>query len=84
MWLALVVKDGLALIRQLRAPSAGTRRDRPRGRRLGLCVVSDGRAAAAAGYQAHVAKPFEPAAIVQLVAVLGRSQPPVRGAARDS
>jgi signal transduction histidine kinase/ActR/RegA family two-component response regulator len=76
-------EDGLALIRQLRA------RPPERGGTVPAVAVSayaaagDGRAAAAAGYQAHVAKPFEPSEIVELVAVLGRSQPEVRAVTRD-
>jgi signal transduction histidine kinase/CheY-like chemotaxis protein len=77
-------EDGLALIRQLRA------RPPARGGTVPAVAVSayasptDGRAAADAGYQAHVAKPYEPSEIVQLVAVLSRSQPSIRAVTHDS
>jgi signal transduction histidine kinase/ActR/RegA family two-component response regulator len=70
--IAMPHEDGLELIRQLRARSSD------RGGRIPAVAVSayaslsDGLAAEAAGYQAHVAKPFEPSEVVQLVALLSR------------
>jgi signal transduction histidine kinase/ActR/RegA family two-component response regulator len=66
-------EDGLELIRQLRARSPARGGSIPAVAVSAYASLSDGLAAEAAGYQAHVAKPFEPSEIVQLVALLSRS-----------
>jgi signal transduction histidine kinase/CheY-like chemotaxis protein len=66
-------EDGLELIRQLRARSPAKGGNIPAIAVSAYASVGDGLAAEAAGYQAHVAKPFEPSEIVHLVALLGRS-----------
>ena len=66
-------EDGLELIRQLRARPTARGGSIPAVAVSAYASVSDGLAAEAAGYQAHVAKPFEPSEIVQLVALLSRS-----------
>jgi len=66
-------EDGMDLIRRLRA--------RPRSRGGGVpavaitayASVADGLAAEAAGYQSHLAKPFDPAEVASLVAFLAHS-----------
>jgi signal transduction histidine kinase/CheY-like chemotaxis protein len=68
-------EDGLELIRQLRARPPARGGSIPAVAVSAYASVSDGLAAEAAGYQAHVAKPFEPAEIVHLVALLSRSSP---------
>jgi signal transduction histidine kinase/ActR/RegA family two-component response regulator len=66
-------EDGLELIRQLRARPTARGGSIPAVAVSAYASVNDGLAAEAAGYQAHVAKPFEPAEIVRLVALLSRS-----------
>ena len=66
-------EDGFTLVRRLRSQS------RSRGGRIPAVAVTayasdaDRLAAQSAGFQAHVAKPFEPSELAQLVAALGRS-----------
>jgi signal transduction histidine kinase/ActR/RegA family two-component response regulator len=66
-------EDGYTLVRRLRARSVS------RGRRIPAVAVTayasdaDRLAAQTAGFQAHVAKPFEPSELARLVAALGRS-----------
>jgi signal transduction histidine kinase/ActR/RegA family two-component response regulator len=66
-------EDGYTLVRRLRSQS------RSRGGRIPAVAItayasdSDRLAAQTAGFQAHVAKPFEPSELARLVAALGRS-----------
>ncbi|HEY6361356.1 MAG TPA: ATP-binding protein [Vicinamibacterales bacterium] len=66
-------EDGYALIRRIRERPAAAGGDVPAVAVTAYASVNDRRAALAAGYQAHVAKPFEPHQIAALVAQLGRS-----------
>jgi len=77
-------EDGLELIRQLRARSAARGGSIPAVAVSAYASVSDGLAAEAAGYQAHVAKPFEPSELVNLVALLSRWNLSAHGVPRDS
>jgi signal transduction histidine kinase/ActR/RegA family two-component response regulator len=70
--IAMPHEDGLELIRQLRARSPANGGRIPAVAVSAYASVSDGLAAEAAGYQAHMAKPFEPSEVVQLVALLSR------------
>jgi signal transduction histidine kinase/ActR/RegA family two-component response regulator len=65
-------EDGLSLIRQVRArvPSKGG--TIPAVAISACASVSDGRSAEAAGFQAHLAKPFEPSELATLTALLTR------------
>jgi CheY-like chemotaxis protein len=65
-------KSGLALIRQLRVMYP-----LPAISMSGSCQYEDGRAARAAGYSAHLAKPFDLSALLPLVQslVAGRDLP---------
>jgi signal transduction histidine kinase/ActR/RegA family two-component response regulator len=66
-------EDGYSLVRRLRSRSV------TRGGRIPAVAVTayasddDRLAAQTAGFQAHVAKPFEPSELARLVAALGRS-----------
>jgi CheY-like chemotaxis protein len=65
-------EDGYSLVRRLRAL------ERERGRRLPALALtaharaSDTEQAYLAGFEAHVAKPVEPAELAQVIARLGR------------
>jgi CheY-like chemotaxis protein len=78
-------EDGYSLLRRLRARPAAHGGATPAVALTAYASASDRAAAAAAGYQAHVAKPFEPAEIARVVARLGRTvgaappPAPVRG-----
>jgi CheY-like chemotaxis protein len=71
--IAMPGEDGYTLVRRLRS------RPGSRGRRIPAVAVTayasddDRLAAQTAGFQAHVAKPFEPSELARLVAALGRS-----------
>ena len=66
-------EDGYTLVRRLRS------RPRSRGGRIPAVAITayasdaDRLAAQTAGFQAHVAKPFEPSEVARLVAALGRT-----------
>jgi CheY-like chemotaxis protein len=64
-------EDGYALIRRLRARPAARGGSTPAIAVTAYASAGDRSATEAAGYQAHVAKPYDPAEIAQLVARLG-------------
>ena len=64
-------EDGYSLIRRLRARPAAAGGAVPAVAVTAYASAVDRAATQAAGYQAHVAKPFEPAEIARLVARLG-------------
>ena len=66
-------EDGYALIRRLRARPAAAGGTIPAVAITAYASASDRLTALSAGYQAHVAKPFEPREIAALVAELGRN-----------
>jgi signal transduction histidine kinase/ActR/RegA family two-component response regulator len=65
-------EDGYSLLRRLRARPASQGGSTPAVAVTAYASASDRLATAASGYQAHVAKPFEPADVALLVARLGR------------
>jgi CheY-like chemotaxis protein/anti-sigma regulatory factor (Ser/Thr protein kinase) len=81
--IAMPGEDGHALIRRLRTrpPSAGG--DIPAVAVSAYASDSDGLAAEASGYQAHVPKPFEPSEVAGLVALLARGAHGRRRPGRD-
>ena len=64
--------DGYSLLRRLRARTAAEGGTIPAVAITAYASIQDRRAAEAAGFQAHVAKPFEPAEVARIVARLGR------------
>jgi CheY-like chemotaxis protein len=66
-------EDGHALIRKLRARPHSKGGAIPAVAITAYASVGDGRAAEAAGFQAHLAKPFEPSEVAALTAVLGHA-----------
>ncbi len=66
-------EDGYSLIRRLRARPAAAGGSIPAVAITAYASANDRLAALSAGYQAHVAKPFEPREIAALVAQLGRT-----------
>jgi signal transduction histidine kinase/CheY-like chemotaxis protein len=66
-------EDGHTFIRQLRARPHSKGGAIPAVAITAYASVGDGRAAEAAGFQAHVAKPFEPSEVAALTAVLGHA-----------
>jgi signal transduction histidine kinase/CheY-like chemotaxis protein len=73
--LAMPDQDGHALIRELRTRPAEAGGRIPAVAVTAYASVGDGLAAEEAGFQAFVTKPFEPAEVASLVALLGRSSP---------
>jgi signal transduction histidine kinase/CheY-like chemotaxis protein len=67
-------EDGYALIRRLRSRPAERGGAIPAIAVTAYAAASDRASALAAGYEAHVAKPFEPEALAQAVAMLCRAQ----------
>jgi CheY-like chemotaxis protein len=65
-------EDGYALIRRIRARAASQGGSVPAIAVTAYASENDRVASEAAGYQAHVAKPFEPAEVAALVARLTR------------
>ena len=65
--IGMTVEDGLSLMRRIRAASARAGGDVPAIALTAYASASDRDAALAAGYQAHVAKPFEPDHVVRLI-----------------
>jgi signal transduction histidine kinase/CheY-like chemotaxis protein len=65
-------EDGYSLMRRIRARSARAGGDVPAIALTAYASAADRDAALAAGYQAHVAKPFEPAHVVRLIHDLTR------------
>ena len=72
--------DGYELVRRLRALPDDERRQTPAVALTGFARPEDGARAAAAGFDAHVAKPVEPLALVAVVerAVHGGGSPASR------
>jgi signal transduction histidine kinase/ActR/RegA family two-component response regulator len=68
-------EDGYSLIRRLRARPAAAGGSVPAVAITAYASSGDRAATRAAGYQAHIAKPFEPAEIARLVAQLGALRP---------
>ena len=66
-------EDGYALIHRIRARAAAQGGSLPAIAVTAYASANDRIAIEAAGYQAHVAKPFEPAEVAALVARLSRS-----------
>jgi CheY-like chemotaxis protein len=66
-------EDGYSLIRRLRARPAAAGGSVPAVAVTAYATPGDRSATEAAGYQAHIAKPFEPSDIAQLVARLSAS-----------
>jgi CheY-like chemotaxis protein len=66
-------EDGYSLIRRLRARAPAAGGTIPAVAIPAYASAHDRLAALSAGYQAHVAKPFEPREIATLVAQLGRN-----------
>jgi signal transduction histidine kinase/CheY-like chemotaxis protein len=65
-------EDGYSLMKEIRARSAREGADVPAIALTAYASAADREAALAAGYQAHVAKPFEPAEVVRLIHDLTR------------
>ena len=66
------VEDGFSLMRRIREKPARAGGDVPAIALTAYASAADRKAALAAGYQAHIAKPFEPADVAQLVHDLTR------------
>jgi signal transduction histidine kinase/ActR/RegA family two-component response regulator len=66
-------EDGFALVRRLRTRAASDGGDIPAVAITAYASASDRLAAEAAGYQAHIAKPFDPADVARLVGRLARA-----------
>jgi CheY-like chemotaxis protein len=71
--IAMPDADGHSLVRQLRARAPSQGGAIPAVAITAYASVTDTLVAEAAGYQAHVAKPFEPSEVATLVALLGRT-----------
>ena len=72
--IGMPVEDGFSLMRRIRARSARAGGDVPAIALTAYASAADRDAVLAAGYQAHVAKPFEPAHVVRLIHDLTRTQ----------
>ncbi len=70
--IGMPVEDGFSLMRRIRARPARAGGDVPAIALTAYASAADRDAALAAGYQAHVAKPFEPADVARLVHDLTR------------
>jgi signal transduction histidine kinase/CheY-like chemotaxis protein len=70
--IGMPVEDGLSLMRRIRARPAGDGGGIPAIALTAYASTADRDKAIAAGYQAHVAKPFEPSDVVRLVHELTR------------
>ena len=71
--LAMPNEDGLSLIRKLRARPDSMGGDIPAIAITAYASANDCQATAAAGFQAHVAKPFEVAEVATLMAMLSHA-----------
>jgi signal transduction histidine kinase/ActR/RegA family two-component response regulator len=71
--IGMPLEDGFALVRRLRSRPASDGGDIPAVAITAYASASDRLAAEAAGYQAHIAKPFDPADVARLVGRLARS-----------
>jgi signal transduction histidine kinase/ActR/RegA family two-component response regulator len=72
--IAMPHEDGYALIRRLRERPPSRGGATPAIAVTAYASAGDRQQTAAAGYQAHIAKPFEPSAVVQLVSQLAHAQ----------
>ena len=70
--IGMPTEDGFSLLRRVRARPARSGGDIPAIALTAYASAADRDAALAAGYRAHVAKPFEPADVVRLVHHLTR------------
>jgi signal transduction histidine kinase/CheY-like chemotaxis protein len=70
--IAMPEEDGHALIRRLRARPASEGGTIPAVAVSAYASIADGLAAEAAGYQAHLSKPYDPSEVAGLVAFLTR------------
>jgi len=70
--IGMPLEDGFSLVRRVREKPANAGGDVPAIALTAYASASDRQAALAAGYQAHVAKPFEPADVARLVHDLTR------------
>jgi signal transduction histidine kinase/ActR/RegA family two-component response regulator len=71
-------EDGFSMMRRIRARAAAHGGSVPAIAVTAYASQNDRNAAEAAGFQAHVAKPFEPAAVASLIAhVIGIAEEPV-------
>jgi len=70
--IGMPVEDGFSMMRRIRARSARAGGDVPAIALTAYASAADRDAALAAGYQAHVAKPFEPADVARLIHDLTR------------
>jgi signal transduction histidine kinase/CheY-like chemotaxis protein len=70
--IGMPTEDGYSLLRRLRARPVAEGGDIPAVAITAYASSQDRRAAEAAGFQAHVAKPFEPGEVARIVARLGR------------
>ena len=75
--IAMPDADGYALIRRIRAPDTGDRGLVPAIAVTAYAGAAGRRRALAAGYQIHLAKPFEPEELIGAVSGLARSASPV-------
>jgi signal transduction histidine kinase/ActR/RegA family two-component response regulator len=73
--IGMPTEDGYALIRQLRTRPPSVGGDIPAVAVTAYASADDEAAAVAAGYQAHIAKPIDPAHVARIVATLGRRSP---------
>jgi signal transduction histidine kinase/CheY-like chemotaxis protein len=70
---AMPAEDGYSLMQRLRAAGPPAARDIPALALTAFAGVEDRQRAAEAGFQVHLAKPVDPAALVAAVAALARS-----------
>jgi CheY-like chemotaxis protein len=70
--IGMPLEDGFSLVRRLRARPARSGGDVPAVALTAYASASDRDAALAAGFQAHVAKPFEPEDVARLIHDLAR------------
>jgi CheY-like chemotaxis protein len=70
--IGMPVEDGISLMRRIRARPGGDGGHIPAIALTAYASAADRDRAIAAGFQAHVAKPFEPADVVRLVHDLTR------------
>ncbi|HEU4404684.1 MAG TPA: response regulator [Polyangiaceae bacterium] len=82
--IGLPAEDGHSLIRRVRGRPPERGGDVPAAALTAYASADDGAKALAAGFQAHMAKPIEPALLVRMVARLARRSPPGRGGAVEA
>jgi CheY-like chemotaxis protein len=74
--ISMPYEDGYSLIRKVRALGPAQGGDVPAAAVTAFALEDDRERALASGYDAHLAKPVEPRALVRLVAELARNVPP--------